>query len=245
MYYVEKQPCVKLHAWPQVQFVIDELCSRRRINNSFNVSDNFMWCFLTHLSLSSLYAEHVSWPPGPWKLSRYDLRNPRCWSDGIALFLPCLKSVILSKKQLNSSCLIIYHYINFFWLHFLARWSKVSVWTVRQKSTFRFWLASLASKMHHAKVSWSLIHTSAPMGAFFIPVLIFLFFLFEHLQWAWRSTQFVSVSVYQSMYSRQQTESENFAECSDAAAMSTRPWECESINYRLMPDRAAKKDSGW
>lgn len=177
MYYVEKQPCVKLHAWPQVQFVIDALCSRRRINNSFNVSDDFMWCFLLILSLSSLYAEHVSWPPGPWKLSRYDLRNPRCWSDGIALSLPCLKSVILSEKQLNSSCLIIYHYIHFFfWLPFLARWSKVSVWTVRQKSTFRFRLASLASKMHHAKVSPSLIHTSAPMGAFFIPALIFFFF---------------------------------------------------------------------
>lgn len=67
-------------------------------------------------------------------------------------------------------------YSFFFWLPFLARWSKVSVWTVRQKSTFRFRLASLASKMHHAKVSWSLIHTSAPMGAFFIPALIFFFF---------------------------------------------------------------------
>lgn len=47
-----------------------------------------------------------------------------------------------------------------------------------------------------------------------------------------------------SMYSRQHSESENFLAYANAIALSIRPRECESINYKLMADRAAKKDSG-
>lgn len=32
---------------------------------------------------------------------------------------------------------------------------------------------------------------------------------------------------------------------SNAIALSVRPWECESMNYKLMAERAARKDSGW
>ena len=47
MYYVEKQPCVKLHAWPQVQFGIDALCSRRRIKKQFHCIGRLYVVFFT------------------------------------------------------------------------------------------------------------------------------------------------------------------------------------------------------
>lgn len=156
---------------------------------------------------------------------------PICWASFMAprpvkaIQILLQKSTVLIWQYCSLSAMheatpasVSWSYVNItfiLWLQFLVAWSEMSVWTVCHRSTLAvclavslFFLTFKNWSRFMPNLRWSLIHTSTPMGAFLFP--FFLNFLFEHLQWAWRSTQFVSTSVYQSMYSRQQTERENF-----------------------------------
>ena len=246
MYYVEKQPCVKLHAWPQVQFGIDALCSRRRIKKQFHCIGRLYVVFFTR----SLTQFSICWAcfmaPRPLKAIQIWLKE-----STVLIWRYCTLSAMLEicnfvREATQFELLDHISLYSYFLASLFSKMVKSVCLNCPSKEHIqiltgfsRFKNASCQSELEFNS------HLRSKGSCFYSRFNIYIFFCSNTCSGREGALNFVSVSVYQSMYSRQQTESENFAECSVAAAMSARPWECENINYRLMPHRAAKKDSGW
>lgn len=138
MHCVKRQSCVKLHAWPQVQFVIDVLGrlfrSRRGINKSF--SEQLHMGFFHLFSCSLSHPLCLFYGPRPAKTIWILLQESTVliwqhWSRSAVLEIFKLIQVA-TAASVSWSCITIKFILR---LQSFVIWSKMSVWTVYQRST--------------------------------------------------------------------------------------------------------------